>query len=103
VIFATISTVGAYDQLFRVEGTIDSINDVNDTLSVCDIRRVSDRSPNPQDVCVFTDPDSDTSYFDHVSEPLGPVGTGFDDLSVNDPVVMYGKFVFGTRPIRSSR
>jgi len=96
VIFATISTVGAYDQLFRVEGTIDSINDAAGTLNVCDIRRASDRSPNPQDVCVFTDPDANTSYFDHVSMRLGPVGTGFDDLSVNDPVVMYGKFVFGT-------
>jgi|GEM_PF-2255027 len=99
VIFATISAVGAYDQLFRVEGTIDSINGPAGTLSVCDIRRASgdgSRAPNPQDVCVFTDPNDDTSYFDSESKPLGPVGTGFDDLAANDPVVMYGKFVFGT-------
>ena len=98
VIFATISTVGAYDQLFRVEGTIDSINGAAGTLNVCDIRRASgdgSRAPNPQDVCVFTDPDGDTSYFNSESLPLGLVGTGFGDLTVNDPVVMYGKFVFG--------
>jgi hypothetical protein len=92
VVFATISTQPAFDHLFRVEGTIDSINSAASTLNVCDIRRVSDdgaRGPNPQDVCVFTDPDGDTSYFDSESKPLS---NGFGGLAVNDSVVMYGKF-----------
>jgi Domain of unknown function (DUF4382) len=92
VIFATISTVDAFDKLFRVEGRIDSIDDSANTLNVCDIRRVSDdgaRSPNPKEICVFTDPDDATSYFDQESIPLEG---GFGGLAVNDPVVMYGKF-----------
>ena len=92
VIFAAISTVDAFDKLFRVEGTIDSIDETAGTLNVCDIRRVSDggvRSPNPKEVCVFTDPDDATSYFDQESIPLD---LGFGGLEVNDPVVMYGKF-----------
>ena len=92
VIFAAISTEPAFDKLFRVEGTIDSIDGGPATLNVCDIRRVSDdgaKSPNPKEVCVFTDPDSNTSYFDSESFPLG---AGFGGLAVNDPVVMYGKF-----------
>jgi hypothetical protein len=95
VIFATISAQAAFDKLFRVEGTIDSVNVGPQTLNVCDIRRVSDDGapgPNPQDVCVFTDPDSATSYFDMDSIPLT---NGFSGLAVNDPVVMYGKFVEG--------
>ena len=42
VVFATISTQAAFDKLFRVEGTIDSIDGGATTLNVCDIRRVSD-------------------------------------------------------------
>jgi len=92
VIFATISTQPAFDHLYRVEGTIDSINGGANTFKVCDIRRVSgdgSQSPNPQDVCVFTDPNGATSYFDSESIPMG---AGFGGLAVNDPVVMYGKF-----------
>ena len=92
VVFATISTQPAFDHLFRVEGTIDSIDSGASTLNVCDIRHVSDdgaRSPNPKDVCVFTDPNAQTTYFDSESNPLAG---GFGGLAVNDPVVMYGKF-----------
>lgn len=91
VVFATISTQPAFDKLFRVEGTIDSINSGATTLDVCNIRRVSDdtHAPNPQDVCVFTDPDVDTTYFDAQANPLDD---GFAGLTANDPVVMYGKF-----------
>ena len=92
VVFAKISTQPAFDELFRIEGTIDSINNAAVTMNVCDIRRVSDdgvRSPNPKEVCVFTDPSAATSYFDAESVPLA---AGFDGLAVNDSVVMYGKF-----------
>jgi Domain of unknown function (DUF4382) len=92
VIFASISTQPAFDKLFRVEGTIDSIDGGASTANVCDIRHVSDdgaKGPNPKDVCVFTDPNSATSYFDSESNPLG---AGFGGLAVNDAVVMYGKF-----------
>jgi hypothetical protein len=90
VVFATISTQAAFDKLFRVEGTIDSIDSGATTLNVCDIRRLSDlQGPNPQDVCVFTDPDVDTTYFGADASPLT---TGFGGLTANDPVVMYGKF-----------
>jgi hypothetical protein len=71
VIFATI-TAQPVDRLFRVEGTIDSIDGTADTLTVCDIRHVSDDGspmPNPKEICVFTDPDSQTSYFDTDSTP----------------------------------
>ncbi len=92
VIFASINTEPAFDKLFRVEGTVDSIDGNATTLNVCDIRRVSDdgaRAPNPKDICVFTDPNTDTSYFDAESNPLS---NGFDGLAVNDLVVIYGKF-----------
>ena len=92
VIFASISGQAAFDHLFRVEGTIDSIDSGAGTLNVCDIRRVSDdgaRSPNPKDVCVFTDPDANTSYFDTDANPMS---AGLSGLAPNDPVVMYGKF-----------
>lgn len=91
VVFATISTQPAFDKLFRVEGTIDSIDSGAMTLDVCNIRRVSDdtQAPNPQDVCVFTDPDVDTTYFDAQANPLDD---GFAGLTASDPVVMYGKF-----------
>jgi hypothetical protein len=91
VVFASISTQAAFDKLFRVEGTINTINGGATTMNVCDIRRVSDdgsHSPNPQDVCVFTAPNADTTYFDANANPLA----GFGDLATNDPVVMYGKF-----------
>lgn len=100
VIFASVSTQPAFDKLFRVEGTIDSIDGAAGTLSVCDIRRVSDdgaHSPNPRDICVFTDPDADTSYFDSDAMPLTG---GFGALAANDPVVMYGKFDPGASPDR---
>src|SRR5512139_1641207 len=90
VIFASISGQPAFDHLFRVEGTIDSIDSGAGTLKVCDIRHVSDNgahSPNPMDVCVFTDPDANTSYFDTDANPMSAGG-----LAPNDPVVMYGKF-----------
>jgi hypothetical protein len=92
VIFATISTVDAFDKLLRVEGRVESIDSGAGTLNVCDIRHVSDSgstSPNPKDVCVFTQPNGDTSYFDQESMPLD---TGLAGLAVNDQVVMYGKF-----------
>jgi hypothetical protein len=92
VIFASISGQVAFDHLFRVEGTIDSINGTAGTLNVCDIRHVSDngaRTPNPKDVCVFTDPDANTSYFDTDANPMS---AGFGGLAANDAVVMYGKF-----------
>jgi hypothetical protein len=92
VVFATISTQPAFDHLFRVDGRIDSIDAAASTLNVCDIRRVSDDGvpgPNPKDVCVFTDPNADTSYFDEESNPLS---MGFGGLAANDAVVMYGKF-----------
>jgi hypothetical protein len=92
VIFAAISSQRAFDKLFRVEGTIDSINAGPATMSVCDIRHVSDdgaKSPNPMDVCVFTDPNSNTNYFD---QDANPMSAGLGGLAVNDPVVMYGKF-----------
>ncbi len=91
VVFAQISTQFALDKLFRVEGTIDSMS-TNDTMSVCDIRHVSDdgaRLPNPKELCVFTRPDANTIYFDETAMPLP---TGFDGLAENDAVVMYGKF-----------
>jgi hypothetical protein len=78
--------------LFRVEGRIDAMDMAANTLSVCDIRRVSDDgapSPNPRDVCVFTAPNGATSYFDMESIPLA---SGYDGLALNDAVVMYGKF-----------
>jgi hypothetical protein len=92
VIFASISGQDAFDHLFRVEGTIDSIDRDLGTLKVCDIRHVSDsgaHSPDPMDVCVFTDPDDNTSYFDTDANPMSD---GLGGLDVNDPVVMYGKF-----------
>ena len=95
VIFAAISTQSAFNKLFRVEGTIDSIDGTAKTLSVCDIRHVSDdgaRMPNPKDVCVFTAPNDATRYFD--VDTL-PDTDGFGGLMVNDPVVMYGKFDSG--------
>src|SRR5262249_1993824 len=58
VIFATIAAQPAFDKLFRVEGTIDSLDGTNKTLTVCDIRHVSDdgaHMPNPEEICVLTD------------------------------------------------
>ena len=97
VIFATIATQPV-DKLFRVEGTIDSIDGTAGTLTVCDIRHVSDDGaamPDPMEICVFTAPDSQTSYFDIDATPDS---AGFGGLAVNDPVVMYGKFTPGATP-----
>jgi Domain of unknown function (DUF4382) len=90
VIFATITAQPAFDKLFRVEGTIDTIDTNAGTFTVCDIRHVSDdgsHMPNPMEVCVFTDPDSGTHYFDLDSNP-----SSAGELAANDQVVMYGKF-----------
>lgn len=94
VIFATIATQ-AVDKLFRVEGTIDSIDGTAGTLTVCDIRHVSDDgspTPDPMEICVFTAPDSQTSYFDSSASPDST------SLVVNDQVVMYGKFTSIPKP-----
>jgi len=92
VIFASIEPADAFDKLFRLQGRVDSINTTGGTFRVCDIRRAfmdGINRPEPKDVCIVVDPDSDTPFFDMEANP---VAGGFDDLAVNDPVVVYGKF-----------
>ena len=89
VIFATVDTEPAFDKLFRVEGTVESVDETAGTFTVCDIRRAfldGVNRPEPADVCVVVDPEASTPYFDLEANPsdLG--------LAANEPVVVYGKF-----------
>jgi hypothetical protein len=92
VIFAAVDTEAAFDKLFRIQGTIDSVDATAGTFHVCEIRRTftdGENRPEPADVCVTVDPDDSTPFFDLDANPFHP---GLDGLAANDPVVAYGKF-----------
>jgi hypothetical protein len=89
VIFATVDTEPAFDKLFRVEGTVEAVDETAGTFTVCNLRRAfldGVNRPEPADVCVVVDPEASTPYFDPEANPsdLG--------LAANHPVVVYGKF-----------
>jgi hypothetical protein len=92
VIFAAVDTEPAFDKLFRIEGTVETVDGAGGTVRVCDIRRAfadGENRPEPADVCVTVDPDDATPFFDFDANPLTG---GFANLAANDPIVAYGKF-----------